>query len=257
MNDAVSQQTASDSATEFAVLQFLISSYVAQMATSTLVRVISCTNSGGLSPWGMVDVQPVISQLSGDNTAVQHQRLFRLPYCRIQGGKNAVIIDPEAGDLGVAIFASRDISALKKQEAIDQVASGDIRGVPPSSDRQFSMADGLYLGGVLNAVPEQFVRFSTDGIEVLSPVKIRLQAPTVEIAASTKFQVDAGEIAETADTSYTVSADTISETGDSSITIDSPANSVQGGGTSIDGKPFLPHEHSGVIPGGGNTGGVV
>jgi hypothetical protein len=257
MNEATSQQTASDSATEFATLQFIIASYVAQLATATLVRVVSCTNSGGVSPWGMVDVQPVIAQLAGDNTAVQHQRLFRLPYCRIQGGKNAVIIDPEVGDLGVAIFASRDISSLKKQDAIDQVSSGDLRGVTPSSDRQFSMADGLYLGGVLNGTPEQFVRFSTAGIEMLSPTKIRLVAPTVEIVADTKFQVDAGQIQETADSSFTVSADTISETADSSVTIDSPSNDIKGGGTKIDNKPFLPHTHSGVTPGGGTSGPVV
>src|SRR5690348_7674181 len=95
MTGAVSQQQLSDSTTEFAALQFLISSYVAQMATSTLVRVVSCTNSGGLSPWGTVDVQPVITQVAGDNTAVQHRQLFRLPYCRIQGGRNAVILDPQ------------------------------------------------------------------------------------------------------------------------------------------------------------------
>ena len=29
-----------------------------------------------------------------------------------------------------------------------------------------------------------------------------------------------------------------------------------GGGTTIDGKTFLPHTHSGVVPGGANTGGV-
>jgi hypothetical protein len=234
MSESVSQQRASDSATDFALLQFIISQYVAQMATATLVRVISCTNSGGLSPWGMVDVQPVISQLAGDNTAVQHQRIFRLPYCRIQGGKNAVIIDPEAGDLGAAIFAARDISALKQQEAIDQVAAGDIRGVPPSSDRQFSMADGLYLGGFLNAVPEQFVRFSTDGIEVVSPTKIRLAAPTIEIAAT----------------------GSVSVTATSSVTVDSPTNDIKGGGTKIDNKTFLTHTHSGVQTGTGNSGPV-
>lgn len=257
MTDAVSQQQPSDSATEFAMYQFLISSYAAQMATSTLVRVISCTNAGGLAKWGTVDVQPVVSQLAGDGTAVQHQRLFQLPYARIQGGRNAVIIDPEPGDLGIAVFAARDISALKKQEAIDQASSGAIRGVPPASDRQFNMADGLYLGGVLNAVPQQFVRFSTDGIEVLSPTKIRLVAPTVQIEASDSYEVTAGQISETATTSLTMTAATITEDGSSSISVNSPSNDIRGGGTQIDGKPFLPHAHGGVQTGGGTTGGVV
>jgi hypothetical protein len=151
-------------------------------------------------------------------------------------------MDPEVGDLGAALFCARDISALKKQESIDQVSSGDLRGVPPASDRQFSMADGLYLGGFLNAVPEQFVRFSTEGIEVVSPTKIRLVAPTVEIVAST---------------AYTVSSAAITETASGSITIDSPSNDIKGGGTKIDNKPFLPHTHSGVTPGSGTSGPVA
>jgi hypothetical protein len=256
MSEATSQQTASDSATEFSTLQFIIASYVAQMATSTLVRVLTCTNSGGLSPWGMVDVQPVVTQLAGDNTAVQHQRLFRLPYCRIQGGANAVIIDPEVGDLGVAIFASRDISALKKQEAVDQVASGAIRGVPPASDRQFSMADGLYLGGVLNGVPTQFVRFSSGGIELVSPTKIRLAAPTVEISAPTTFTVDAGTISQSADAGVTIDGgSTVDISGGSAISIDAPEVDI-GGATTIDDKVFLDHTHGGVTPGLGVSGPV-
>jgi hypothetical protein len=242
MTEFVSQQKASDSATEFAALQFIIASYVAQLATATLVRVISCTNTGGLSPWGTVDVQPVIAQLAGDNTAVQHQRLFRLPYVRIQGGVNAVIIDPQEGDLGVAIFASRDITALKKQEAVDQVASGAIRGVPPSSDRQYSMADGLYLGGVLNGTPEQFVQFNSSGITIESPTKITLRAPSIEISADEGVLIDGGS--------------NVDITAGSSIAIASPATDI-GTTTTIDDKPFLPHSHSGVQPGPGNSGPVV
>ena len=43
------------------------------------------------------------------------------------------------------------------------------------------MADGLYIGGVLNAVPRQYVRFAADGITVVSETRIKLQSPTVEI----------------------------------------------------------------------------
>jgi hypothetical protein len=104
------------------------------------------------------------------------------------------------------------------------------------------MADGLYLGGFLNAIPEQFVRFSTEGVEVVSPTKIRLVAPTVEIVAST---------------AYTVNSAAITETASGSITIDSPSNDIKGGGTKIDDKPFLTHAHSGVTPGLGTSGPVA
>lgn len=226
MTEAFSQQRGPDSSTDYATIQFIVQSILARVATATLVRIVSCTNNGGLSPWGFVNVQPVISQVSGNNVAVQHDTLFRLPYLRLQGGANAVIMDPVAGDIGLAVFCARDISALKNQANIDSVKGG-ARGVPPGSGRSYSMADGIYLGGMLNGVPTQFVRFSSAGMELVSPTKIRLQAPVVEIEAAT------------------------------SVTVDSPLNDIKGGGSKVDGKVFLSHTHTGVQSGPSNTGGVT
>lgn len=227
MTEAFSQQQGSDTATEYATIQFIVQSILSRVATATLVRVESCTNSGGLSSWGTVSVQPLVSQLSGNNVAVQHGKLFRLPYLRLQGGANAVIIDPVPGDIGLAVFCARDISSLKDQGNIDKAKTGTIIGVPPASARQYNMADGIYIGGILNAQPVQYVRFSSTGVEIVSPTKITLQAPEIDLTASTK------------------------------IVIDSPANDIKGGATKIDNKPFLPHTHTGVQPGSGNSGGVT
>lgn len=248
MTEAYSQQQPSDTATEYATIQFVVQSILSRIATTTLVRVVSCTNDGGLAPWGFVNVQPVISQLSGNNVAVQHQNLFRLPYMRLQGGVNAIILDPQVGDIGLAAFCSRDISSMKVQGNIDQVSAGSIQGVPPASGRQYSMADGIYLGGMLNSQPEQYVRFSSTGVEVVSPTKISLQAPDIEL----------------------VSTGTVSIQATSSVSVDSPSNVISGaatsisggpvtisGGATIDGKSFLSHTHTGVQSGGSNTGGVT
>ena len=227
MTEAVSQQTGADTATEYATIQFIVQSILSRVATATLVRVESCTNAGGLSSWGTVNVQPIISQVSGNNVAVQHGKLFRLPYLRLQGGTNAVVLDPQVGDIGLAVFCTRDISSLKKQGNIDQIKAGNILGVPPGSGRQYNMADGIYLGGMLNGVPSQFVRFSSTGVEIVSPTKISLQAPEIDLTASSK------------------------------VVIDSPANDIKGGGTKVDNKSFLSHTHGGVQSGGSNTGGVT
>lgn len=227
MTEAFSYQQPADTATEYATIQFIVQSILSRIATATLVRIESCTNSGGLSPWGTVTVQPLVSQLSGNNVAVQHGKLFRLPYLRLQGGTNAVIIDPAPGDIGLAVFCARDISSLKDQGNVDKVKAGSILGVPPASGRQYSMADGIYLGGMLNAQPVQYVRFSATGMELVSPTKITLQAPEINLAASTK------------------------------VVIDSPANDIKGGATKIDNKVFLLHTHVGVQTGGSNSGGVT
>lgn len=154
---------------------FLIAQALAKMQTATLVRVESCTNEGDLSPVGLVDVTPLVNQLDGQGNPTPHVTIYNLPYLRIQGGKNAVIIDPEPGDIGMAAFASRDISKIKATKK-----QGN-----PGSNRQYSFADGMYFGGMLNGVPTQYIKFSADGILIHSPNKITLEATDVAITSTT------------------------------------------------------------------------
>src|ERR1044071_6637635 len=179
---AVGQQTGVDVATDWATLRFAISQLMSGLSTCTLVRIEACTNSGGLSPVGTVDVQPLIQMrardASGNDTLWNHKRLYKLPYIRMQGGTNAVILDPQPGDIGLACFASRDISTAKVTPLATLQGT---EGVAPGSERQFNMSDGLYIGGMLNGTPEQYVRFASGGITVLSPTKVTIEAPTIEL----------------------------------------------------------------------------
>lgn len=164
-------RTPQDAGSEYNAIRFILRQALATLRTATLVRIVSCTNDGGLSPVGFVDVQPLVNQLDGFGNAVPHVTVYRLPYLRIQGGANAVIIDPQPGDIGVAVFADRDISSVKATRA----------QANPGSARMFDMADGMYLGGMLNGAPTQWVRFSDAGIEISSPTKVTLSAPVIEL----------------------------------------------------------------------------
>lgn len=176
--------------TEYNVLAFVIGQLLNKVQTVTLVQVLSCTNDGELSPVGRVSVQPMVFQVSGSGQASAHGEIADIPYLRVQGGTDAFIIDPKPGDIGMAAFCSRDIANIKANP-VAAVAAG---GATPGSFGTFDWADGLYLGGFLNAVPVQFIRFSSTGIEVVSPTKITLRAPTVEVDASTLFSVAAGAV---------------------------------------------------------------
>jgi hypothetical protein len=154
-------------------LNFMIQQALGKLQTSTLVRVESCTNSGGLSPVGFVDVTPLVNQLDGQGNPTPHVTIYNVPYFRAQGGANAIIIDPQPGDIGMACFASRDITKIKSTK----------RQGNPGSFRQYSFADGLYVGGMLNGTPTQYVQFSTAGIRIHSPVQVKLDAPEVLIVA--------------------------------------------------------------------------
>ena len=95
----------------------------------------------------------LVNQQNAAGIGIAEGQLVNLPYMRIQGGANAVIIDPQPGDIGIAVFASRDIStviATKKQ-------------ANPATFRMYDFSDGLYLGGVLNGVPSQYVQFASGG----------------------------------------------------------------------------------------------
>ncbi|MEE2977542.1 MAG: oxidoreductase [Pseudomonadota bacterium] len=244
---AAGQQTSAD---DYTAQSFLIWQILRQISGAKLVEVKAVTNSGGVSPVGFVDVQPLVNQLDGWNNAMPHGTVYHLPYFRLQGGTNAVIIDPQVGDIGVAIVEDRDISSVKVNKA----------QANPGSKRIFDVADGLYLGGFLNGAPLQYVRFSAAGISVVSPTKLTLQAPLVEVDASTSFTVNSPQStfsnAVTIDGLLTFLGGMVgSAVSGAAATITGIFNFV--GQVFANGKHIDDtHTHNGVQPGSGNSGNV-
>ncbi len=197
---------------EISAQMFLVKMLLGRLATATLARVVAVSNAGGLSSAGTLTLQPLVNQVDGAGNAVPQPQVFNCPYLRLQGGANAVILDPQVGDLGIALFADRDISAVIATRA----------QANPGSRRRFDLSDGLYLGGVLNGVPSQYVRFSGAGITLVSPVAVTIDAP---VTINGALAVNGA--------------------------ITSSGNMTAGG---ID---MQSHTHSGVQTGGGNTGGPV
>lgn len=174
------QQTPTSGTSDYNAHTFMVWSILARVRTMSLVKIVGVTNDGGISPVGFVDIQPMINQIDGAGSAVAHGVIYHCPYFRLQGGDNAIIIDPELGDIGWAGFADRDISSA--------VASKSQAN--PGSRRMFSMADAVYFGGMLNGAPTQYIAFSSSGIAMVSPTQISLTAPTIIHNASTSFTVN-------------------------------------------------------------------
>lgn len=165
----VPNQNETSANSDFNTQAFLMQSWINKVNTITLVKVVKIIPTGGLNAVGYVDVQPLVAQLDGAGNAMPHGIIHNLPYFRVQGGVSAVIIDPVIGDLGMAAFASHDISSVK--ETRDQAN--------PGSRRRFDMADGLYLGGFLNGNPTRYVKLSSDGIELEDSSQIILRSPKI------------------------------------------------------------------------------
>jgi hypothetical protein len=171
---AGSQDGQSDTS-EFNVISFIVQQILGRANTATLVQVVAVTNAGGVSPVGFVDVHPLVNQITGAGAPQPHGTIYHIPYFRLQGGANAIILDPQVGDRGVAVFADHDISVVKATGA----------QANPGSRRRFDMADGMYLGGFLNGTPTQYIEWSTAGITITSPIAVTINAPTAIVNAPT------------------------------------------------------------------------
>lgn len=175
-------QDPASGAGDYGALSYLVNQILAQIQTVTLVKITAVTNNGGVSPVGFVDVQPLVNQVDGAGNATTHGVIYHIPYFRLQGGTNAIILDPQVGDIGMCGFASRDISAVKSSKA----------QANPGSGRTFNWSDGLYFGGMLNGTPVQYVAFSSSGIDIISPTRIRLSAPDIVLQATQNIGLTAG-----------------------------------------------------------------
>ena len=234
---------------EFDRIAFMVQQALGKMQTATLVRVESCTNEGGVTPVGLVDVTPLLTQLDAQGNPTPHVTIHNVPYFRLQGGANGIIIDPVAGDIGVCVFASRDISKVKSTK----------KQANPGSFRQYSFSDGMYLGGMLNGTPTQYIQFSAAGIRIHSPTQVKLDAPDVLIEART-VEINASTSTTVTTPTFTVNGNsvlngTVQQTGGGSAHF-SGSMTVDGDVTA-EGTSVHNHVHGGVQPGGGNTGAPV
>lgn len=222
---------------QYNALSFMVRRIVGENSHATLVQVKSCTNDGGLSPVGFVDVHPLVNQLDGSGKAVPHGTVHELPYFRLQGGANAIICDPEPGDIGIAVFADQDISSVKATKA----------EANPGSYRHFDMADGLYLGGFLNGTPSQYVQFNNGGITITTPNDVNVNADgNVTVNAGADCNVNA-----TGNVLVTAAAATIQA---ASIALQSSGSALKSLLNSVFKNWADTHTHDGGSVGSGTTG---
>lgn len=139
--------------------QWTIMQLIRRIHTADLVKVLAVYPTAGTV--GFVDVQPLVQERTTREIVLPQAPIYKLPYMRNQGGKSALIIDPVVDDIGLAVFAERDIT---------NVIATRTEGAAPT-DRAYDAGDGLYLGGFLNQDPEQWLQFfPTSGAELVTPL---------------------------------------------------------------------------------------
>lgn len=204
---------------QFNSLEFQIRQVLGYFRTGTIVRV-TAVDAGGAGPVGTVDATPLIGMVDGVFTVTPHETVHGLPYFRLQGGANAIICDPAAGDIGFATISDRDATVVKATKAAGA----------PGSRRSFSLSDGFYHGGFLNGAPTQYWKFNADGMSaqdmngntiVMNAAGIRINGVLIDRSGNVST---AGEI--TAKSSHTVSQHTHTQgddsNGDTEVATDKP-----------------------------------
>lgn len=151
---------------EGAAQEFIIKQLIGQLHTAMIVRVIAVHPSDDHA--GLVDVLPMVKSVATEGTVIEPSPIYNAPFFRLQAGSSAVLIDPQPGDIGIAVFAERDIT--------NAVATRDV--APPNTARQYSAGDCFYIGGLLGSAPNQFVEFlpNAGGINIVSPGAVNLTA---------------------------------------------------------------------------------
>jgi hypothetical protein len=188
MTDTQAYQGAADSSSalsDFASLSFHIEQALAAISTGSIVAVKTAPydaagnpltpGSGG--PIGFVDVHPLVNQVNGLGVATPHDTIYRLSYIRYQGGNGAFITDPCVDDIGWMSVSDRDTSIVR--------ATG--KQANPGSLRQFSKADGVYVGCVIAGSPSQYFAWTISGFrivatgsgDIVAPGGLNMTAPTV------------------------------------------------------------------------------
>ena len=153
-------------------LDFFTDQKLKSIFTCDIVKVINVDEK-------TVDIQPLVYQVNGDNEIMKQEPIYGVPYCRQQAGMNGIILKPQVGDLGVVVYARRDISSV--------ISSGGEN--VPDTRRFLSENDAIYLCSIASIMsqPTRFIEFTESGISITPNTKLTINGD-VEVTGTVKAQ---------------------------------------------------------------------
>lgn len=244
MSEIKGQQDFTTDASQYNATNFQIQQALRKINTAEPVRVVS-VQPGAVGPVGMVSVQPLVNLVTGTGDGMAQSTLYQLPYLRIQGGENAVIVDPKPGDMGLAVYAMRDTEGVK--------ANRDGNPANPGSARTYSKGDGFYLGGFLNATPKRYVMVDDTGITLDDGQGGKLELKGGRLIITAPAGIESTSPTEVHNTpALTMGGDGAVATMNADMQINGTVTST---GDQVAGSiSQMQHTHTGVQTGSGNTG---
>ena len=136
---------------------YIINNLIANIHTMMPVKILSVTvPPDSLAPIGRCEVLPLVQQIDGSNNVYPMGKIINVPYLRVQGGANAIVIDPQVGDVGLCGFCERDISIVKR--------TGELSA--PDTRRKFDINSAVYMFTMMSGTPTQYIHFKSSGIDI-------------------------------------------------------------------------------------------
>jgi hypothetical protein len=169
-------------------LCYMVRQIIGEMVnTSALVSVGGVEGGGTSNPAGHVSATPLVAQTDAKGNALPMSPIPRLRFFRYQAGKAAIVLDPVAGDQGVAVFFKQDSSGVQ---------DGAKEAVVPGSFRNFDQSDGVVFSGVQNQAPTVWIELTQDEKVVIhAPQGVTIETDeTAEITAGEKVSITAPAI---------------------------------------------------------------
>ncbi len=171
---------------DYNTLHFMIDRMIHDINIAEVVKVLKVDGCGPGATAGFVDVLPLVCRLDNWDRTHRPATIFHIPYSRIQGGSAALIIDPQPGDIGIAVFSKMDCSIVTNYP---EMAKKD--PVQPGSFRTFNKADGFYIGGFRNQAPETWLELTQTGNIVLHALEnLTIETTKCVIQAKESVVVD-------------------------------------------------------------------
>lgn len=138
------------------------------LSSKFFVELVKVTAIHGQAPNLTVDVLPLLTQVDPTGAMIETSVIYGAPVFRLQRGASAVIMDPSPGDIGLALICDGDTTVVRANREPSV----------PGGRRRHSRSDAVYLGGVLNGQPTEYVQFLGNEIKVITPGNLTVSAPS-------------------------------------------------------------------------------
>ena len=155
-------------------------SFERMLSGKYFIEIVKVTAVSGTAPNLVVTVLPLVARRDASGAMISNSVVYNCPVWRLQRGTSGVIMNPVVGDIGMAAVADSDTS-LVRANLVESL---------PGSKRRNSLSDAIYLGGLLNAEPTQYVEFADGAINIVSPSQVNVTAPVAVVTSTTSVTVD-------------------------------------------------------------------